>query len=292
MAERETKILIIGNGFDLAHGLPTAYKDFMQFCNVVPSDLLKNIEHNDVIKRDVITKWNIHSEIKAIIESALDDTSVLEKEIMPMIQELNDCIEENIWYEYFRKIEEKMKGDNWIDFESEISDVIEYVDGKIDRLEKKYKRSDFVKNEVEDLLGKNNKFFTIIFPGQQSTLSGREMRERCFNDLEKLTRALEIYLSVFVEKIPCDKMDIITRIQPDYVMNFNYTNTYERTYSINEEKPKVFHVHGECNAGKTMEDNNMVLGIDEYLKDERKDIHTNFSIFKKFVQRIRKRNGA
>ena len=145
MAERETKILIIGNGFDLAHGLPTAYKDFMQFCNVVPSDLLKNIEHNDVIKRDVITKWNIHSEIKAIIESALDDTSVLEKEIMPMIQELNDCIEENIWYEYFRKIEEKMKGDNWIDFESEISDVIEYVDGKIDRLEKKYKRSDFVK---------------------------------------------------------------------------------------------------------------------------------------------------
>ncbi len=292
MAERETKILIIGNGFDLAHGLPTAYKDFMQFCNVVPSDLLKNIEHNDVIKRDVITKWNIHSEIKAIIESALDDTSVLEKEIMPMIQELNDCIEENIWYEYFRKIEEKMKGDNWIDFESEISEVIEYVDGKIDRLEKKYKRSDFVKNEVEDLLGKNNKFFTIIFPGQQSTLSGREMRERCFNDLEKLTRALEIYLSVFVEKIPCDKMDIITRIQPDYVMNFNYTNTYERTYSINEEKPKVFHVHGECNAGKTMEDNNMVLGIDEYLKDERKDIHTNFSIFKKFVQRIRKRTGA
>ena len=145
MAERETKILIIGNGFDLAHGLPTAYKDFMQFCNVVPSDLLKNIEHNDVIKRDVITKWNIHSEIKAIIESALDDTSVLEKEIMPMIQELNDCIEENIWYEYFRKIEEKMKGDNWIDFESEISDVIEYVDGKIDRLDKKYKRSDFVK---------------------------------------------------------------------------------------------------------------------------------------------------
>lgn len=86
---------------------------------------------------------------------------------------------------------------------------------------------------------------------------------------------------MFVEKIPCDKMDIITRIQPDYVMNFNYTNTYERTYSINEEKPKVFHVHGECNAGKTMEDNNMVLGIDEYLKDERKDIHTNFSIFKK-----------
>ena len=26
------KILLIGNGFDLAHGLPTAYKDFLKYC--------------------------------------------------------------------------------------------------------------------------------------------------------------------------------------------------------------------------------------------------------------------
>lgn len=26
-------ILIIGNGFDLAHGLKTSYKDFLKFCN-------------------------------------------------------------------------------------------------------------------------------------------------------------------------------------------------------------------------------------------------------------------
>ena len=26
------KILVIGNGFDLAHGLPTSYKDFLEFC--------------------------------------------------------------------------------------------------------------------------------------------------------------------------------------------------------------------------------------------------------------------
>lgn len=28
-------ILVIGNGFDLAHGLPTKYKDFLFFCSVV-----------------------------------------------------------------------------------------------------------------------------------------------------------------------------------------------------------------------------------------------------------------
>lgn len=26
-----TNILVIGNGFDIAHGLPTAYEDFLKF---------------------------------------------------------------------------------------------------------------------------------------------------------------------------------------------------------------------------------------------------------------------
>lgn len=28
-------ILVIGNGFDLAHGLPTKYTDFLAFCKVI-----------------------------------------------------------------------------------------------------------------------------------------------------------------------------------------------------------------------------------------------------------------
>ena len=31
---RELDILIIGNGFDLAHGLKTSYKDFLEFCKL------------------------------------------------------------------------------------------------------------------------------------------------------------------------------------------------------------------------------------------------------------------
>ena len=28
-------LLILGNGFDLAHGLPTRYSDFLEFCNIL-----------------------------------------------------------------------------------------------------------------------------------------------------------------------------------------------------------------------------------------------------------------
>jgi hypothetical protein len=44
--EERMKILVIGNGFDLAHGLPTRYDDFMNFLeychSVVDNDFKKN----------------------------------------------------------------------------------------------------------------------------------------------------------------------------------------------------------------------------------------------------------
>lgn len=287
-SDRREKILIIGNGFDLAHGLPTAYKDFMRFCRVVPTILL---DKKGTSISDAMENADIHSKIKAVIEKELnDDTGILKNKTIPMVQELKGCIQENIWYKYFEKIEGKMQGDNWIDFESEITKVIEYLDRKIDKLETKYKQSDFINNN--DLHAKNRKFFVIIFPGRLSRLSGGEIRERCFNDLEKLIRALEIYLSVFVEKIDCDKLNIISEIQPDYVISFNYTDTYKKVYGIKEKKPEIFYIHGQCDAGNPMKENNMVLGIDEYWEGKDKDIHTNFSVFKKFVQRIRKKTGT
>jgi len=38
-------ILLIGNGFDLAHGLPTKYTDFLIFCKMI----LKFIESNEIL---------------------------------------------------------------------------------------------------------------------------------------------------------------------------------------------------------------------------------------------------
>lgn len=282
------KILILGNGFDLAHGLPTAYKDFMRFCKAVPTILLYK---ESMSISDAIENADIHSKIKAVIGSELnDDAGILENKTISMLQELNDCIQENIWYTYFEIIEEKMKGDNWIDFEGEISEVVECMDRIIDKLEEEYSNTIFINHIVYSEKFKN--FSNNFFSKQRPILSGRKIREICFNDLEKLTRALEIYLSSFVEKIDCDKLDIIADIEPDYVMNFNYTHTYERIYGINLRKKKVFHVHGECNVGNSVKENNMVLGIDEYWEGRDKDIHTNFSVFKKFVQRIRKKTGA
>lgn len=75
---------------------------------------------------------------------------------------------------------------------------------------------------------------------------------------------------------------------PDYIINFNYTHTYQNIYNNYYTLNEIFYIHGELNH----EPNNMVLGIDEYWSEEERDYHTNFTIFKKFAQRIQKNTGV
>lgn len=50
-------------------------------------------------------------------------------------------------------------------------------------------------------------------------------------DLDRITRALEIYISYFVENIPVkNQVAEIQDINPDYVLSFNYSDTYESRY--------------------------------------------------------------
>ena len=116
----------------------------------------------------------------------------------------------------------------------------------------------------------------------------KDFREKTFEDLERLTRALELYLTAFVEKIAIiQKIPEISSLSPDYVINFNYTDTYERIY----KSENVYHIHGKADANRLALDNDMVLGIDEYWSESERDERTNFTIFKKFAQRIQKHTG-
>ena len=58
------KILLIGNGFDLAHGLPTKYTDFLKFVEVINQVI--EIKNNDDISN---LDWRgINQQIKELIK--------------------------------------------------------------------------------------------------------------------------------------------------------------------------------------------------------------------------------
>lgn len=95
-----------------------------------------------------------------------------------------------------------------------------------------------------------------------------------------MTTLLKLYLEYFVEKplglaLTGDVTDVFKKA--DYVVNFNYTNTFEKLYGLN--KDKIFHLHGNVN-------NKIILGINPDSNDELNGLDTTFIQFKKYYQRI------
>lgn len=106
-------ILVIGNGFDLAHELPTKYGDFLEMIQC-----FKSITNEPNIMRSGGLD-NIEKPIYAFLDRFIFEENTLSAEF-------NKLIEDNFWIEYF--LENPMyRRENWIDFESEISKVVEQL---------------------------------------------------------------------------------------------------------------------------------------------------------------------
>ena len=118
-------ILLIGNGFDLAHGLPTKYTDFLEFVKMIKIIKEKNIFNDGFAISDAecnVDNGKLHQDIRLTILNKANDNK-LEGDS----KELIDCINHNIWIEYFLQCDSFLK-ENWIDFESEISRIIKIID--------------------------------------------------------------------------------------------------------------------------------------------------------------------
>lgn len=118
------------------------------------------------------------------------------------------------------------------------------------------------------------------------------LRDSLLRDLYGLIRTLEIYLCEYIDKIKCSKiLPDIQEIRFDKVLSFNYTDTYRKLYDT-QGLSEYDYIHGIIDAGHSLYINNMVLGIDEYLPEERKNRDIEFILFKKYYQRIYKETGC
>lgn len=290
-------MLIIGNGFDLAHGRPTTYGDFLNFIE----QIMRTRTYYGTKEQFEKTLLYLHTEVKRYILSAFKTREIFSDGVAnnsnPAIKELYECLDENVWYEYFRTIvqEDKMRGKNWIDFESEISEVIQYFDEKFNDL------CEPLPAQLKDYGLFNNKisaFWSKLKFSKFNITRGRaedykntcsDFIEKTYQDLEYLIRCLEIYLDDCVEKIPvtCYSPEI-QGLQIDSVLNFNYTSIPTDIYP---SLTNTHYIHGCAKASRQAEDNNMVLGVNEYWEDSEKNFRTNFNLYKKFVQRMIKETG-
>ena len=290
---RGRKILLIGNGFDLAHGLPTSYSYFLDFCDKVEKKFNFQSGINEKgYKTNELNDWNIDDSIKSKLYEWDKNTN---NNLNKLFIEIYDNIKDNIWINYFLNIRYTL-GKNWIDFESEISNIIQAFECIRDNIERRERiqqgeGSKVIKLEV--VKGFVN-ISTEIEGLKELDLEDMYTNLKLFDvyikkmtvDLDKLIRALEIYISEFINKIEVlQKNDDIKDINPDCVLSFNYSNTYERIYG-QSNKVEYDYIHGKADKTNNVNTCNLVLGIDEYLEECDRDNKLEFLPFKKFYQRI------
>ena len=268
------KILVIGNGFDLDHKLPTSYKNFLEFCNYV-------IEKHQ--SPGYIDTENRINDKQLMFYKKLENESNLDLFLT--------YLDKNLLINYFIK---KSKGVNWIDFESEIKNIVDVCT----ELEKEYSNENTNYYEVNskhkaiDLCSKLKLHVfhqTGPYRFEINAISLQMLYNSLYLYLDKLTKALELYISEFIniEKLNTFSPDIV-EFNPDRVISFNYSNTFERLYSATSNAKNVDYIHGKAhNIIGLNTDSNIVLGI---TSDQ--TVKSNYVTFEKYYQRITKRTGA
>ena len=262
-------LLIIGNGFDIAHGMKTRYTDFLDF---IKNDVGISIE---LPKKILIT--DELKEIQKIINESISQNRLKYEDIMNYIRNFG-----NIWIEYFIIIREKKQreiGEDWIDFEKEIEDIIKKVEMLIQGKEIEY-------SDLKYILGE---YFSYSASAMTYRLPDKEEVTKYIStliwDLKILTLALECYLSSIEEKISHPPIDIIDKLSNvSAVISYNYTNTWQKIYG-SKNKVDIYFIHGQL--GK----HNLVLGIGETLSDGLENTLISCANFKKYFQKIKYRLG-
>ena len=304
----DKNILIIGNGFDLAHKLPTTYMDFLEYSKrfnsifTLPNFYDQEKDANEDFQNRIDIWKDGHEDIKnklidlfekKTVKKVKDKSGRVESIVTLNDKNLKDCrkyYEQNIWYKYFITLVDhgRIPGKNWIDFEMEISYVIQWIEREYYGLD----RSAYSLISRMDNSEKIRLFKSVIEKiGINLDDSLEYFLNRLYVDLQKLTLAMGVYFNNIIGEIKAHKIEyFIKKIRPDFVISFNYTNTYKKLYcKYNKKEIPICYIHGQCND---FVNNNMVLGIAEYLKEEQKNIKTDMSIFKKFIQRIRKKTDT
>lgn len=288
---KEMNILIVGNGFDLAHYLPTKYDHFM---GVMQSVEAWDISKDDMKFDDLFGSFYEREGWFFGYTKAMYKTEEV-KLTVSQIETLQKQLKENVWYQYFSDHVKELK--TWIDFETKIEEALtvccdffqKYKSVKLDK--------GVVSNEIAELGGNSagdivllKKYINILVlltvikrikaneKYQQFGFSDSHLMEEISPDfnlkiagdidfsyskcLDFLHSQLENFIQLFnnylVDCIQALSVRTTLKVpeqisEVHQIFSFNYTDTFNRFYP---HKAKIDYLHG-----RTGSEQSIVLGI-------------------------------
>lgn len=267
------KVLMLGNGFDLYHNLLSHYDDFMTIGEYLTrkystieydkldgidiySELCDLINENEKIRNKLLTYEEAYKKIK-----------INKDEYGTFLTK----IKSNYWFKHFLGCKNRF---GWVALERQVAEVLS-------NFKKGYSSGfDVLVDNLIKIDGHSDAFIKHL---KKYYFVDGKYDEFVFSDYCQFIEILKLYLKIFVDNI----LPYIINIygsnarhfrDDDYVLTFNYTDTYEKLYN---SRTKVIHIHGKL-------DNEIVLGVNSNEDDDVANTDYRFIKYKKYYQRITK----
>lgn len=294
------KILLLGNGFDLYHKLPTKYENFLHTTEFLKNNYDSSCDTIGKVFGDARLQENDRF-IKDSYERYKTEYDKIQLE-PTKIDKLVDMAKRNMWFSYLLQSFNKDLG--WIDFEREIATVIEKLGIFINSgmtifqvntptydLKYQYILNCFdYFHEANDIVEMAKGFFRKVkneyiiekpLGSKNLELNKDKIIKELQTQLNELAEMLKLYLKCFIDNAVQEfkEQSVIQKHldfdDADYVFTLNYTHVYENVYDAEE----IAHIHGNTKT-------NIVLGINADKTDELYELNTDFISFKKYYQRV------
>lgn len=275
---RRNSILIVGNGFDLAHGHSTSYSDFAdyylrqiigEFYKKPEKGIIKEEYLNLVIKYLPIIGYSNNANLSLLADKIrFGDRDDVHKYLLDNPFLMVDIIKNGFLAKLYTK-----DFINWFDIESTYFDELNNINIEILTTHKKGKeKNQFLKYKTKEIVLLNS-------------------------EMNQIKNELKIYLESLKIKNNNSIKDFFISNQFNsrkvFVVNFNYTDTiglYSEGISVQNER-KIFNIHGSLKdkiifgygndnskAYQTMKDS----GVDEFLENFKTFEYMNNEVYSKF----------
>ncbi|MDO3663436.1 AbiH family protein [Acinetobacter higginsii] len=301
-------ILIIGNGFDLSHFLPTKYDHFMSAMKEIERFEFSTSDMNfdDIYKELIISGDFFISKTKELYNHK---NVILNKE---QLNNFKSRLINNTWYKYFLSHVNDIK--TWIDFEQKIEEALTHTVNAINIINEKHLTSEsfniyittkptngnnyfFTNHQFTilsclNLINENNhsefasprtgKLNANYFKSEINDFYGFDSNKFLSfleNDLDEFIEIFNLYIELIIDKLtPHTEFQNEDLKSINKVFSFNYTNSFIKFYKKSLE---VEHLHGKFGLNQ-----NIVLGISDLKNESLKNLRAYG--FTKYHQKILK----
>jgi len=315
------RIILIGNGFDVAHKLKTLYKDFIDWFWIEQTNKINDTKFEEWFpissaraKTHYIHRNNRFFDVKFYgtekqlkeyckqeetksdvknknetnfkqidIDNAHEEKeskSAIHKSGTKLKYETPDKLKENVVYKnkFLELIEQRKRLKNWVDIEELYFEILTNCKDRLKLSESVYEiytvvqlNDDFecIKEELKQFVLLRNKVLT----------ENTDFTMQLKNDIvKKINEKIDTYPNVE------GTIDEENPIETTLFLNFNYTETISTLYNIDNQKRKMYQIHGHAESVEE----EMIVGYGDEKSDHSPDIENlNDNAFLENVKSIK-----